>query len=71
MVQAAIREVREETGLEVRIGAELLGSTYVDKEGRPKLVRYWAMEPLEGPTSVRRARWMRRGGSISPMLALP
>ena len=62
MVKAAIREVREETGLEVRIGAELLGSTYVDKEGRPKLVRYWAMEPLEGsdlrPTGeVDEARW--------------
>jgi 8-oxo-(d)GTP phosphatase len=62
MLRAAIREVREETGLEVRIGAELVASTYMDKEGRPKTVRYWAMEPLDGsdlrPTGeVDEARW--------------
>ena len=41
--QAAVREVREETGLACRLGTELPSTTYVDGQGRPKLVRYWSM----------------------------
>jgi phosphohistidine phosphatase SixA/8-oxo-dGTP pyrophosphatase MutT (NUDIX family) len=59
---AARREVLEETGLEGRIDSELPPSRYVDQHGRPKLVRYWSMETLDGrehhPTEeVDEARW--------------
>ena len=61
-LEGALREVREETGLRVRTGAELPSSSYLDHLGRSKTVRYWAMEPLEGtdlrPTGeVDEARW--------------
>jgi broad specificity phosphatase PhoE/8-oxo-dGTP pyrophosphatase MutT (NUDIX family) len=60
--EAAEREVLEETGLECRIDVELPPSRYVDQQGRPKLVRYWSMEALDGrdlrPTQeVDEARW--------------
>lgn len=41
--QAALREVREETGLICRLGPELAFSQYEDNRGRPKVVRYWLM----------------------------
>jgi 8-oxo-dGTP diphosphatase len=44
----AVREVLEETGLECTLDEELLGSEYVDRKGRPKAVRYWAMTPTAG-----------------------
>src|SRR3712207_3846207 len=44
---AAIREVREETGLRCRLGRELEPVRYRDGKGRPKVVRYWVMEPVE------------------------
>lgn len=40
---AAIREVREETGLVARCVDELTPHEYVDRKGRPKLVRWWRM----------------------------
>jgi 8-oxo-dGTP diphosphatase len=46
--QAALREVEEETGLRCRLGRELQSSRYTDAKGRPKLVRYWLMEPGSG-----------------------
>ena len=60
--EAARREVLEETGLSGRIDGELPPSRYVDQHGRPKLVRYWSMETLDGrdvhPTQeVDEARW--------------
>jgi 8-oxo-dGTP diphosphatase len=36
--------VWEETGLRCRLGAELEAARYDDRKGRPKVVRYWAME---------------------------
>ena len=45
---AALREVREETGLECELGEELESTTYDDRHGRSKLVRYWAMTPVGG-----------------------
>ena len=45
---AALREVEEETGLTCRLGNELSSTSYVDRRGRPKTVRYWAMRPLSG-----------------------
>jgi len=44
----ALREVREETGLACRLGEELPSTSYRDAKDRPKIVRYWAMEPLSG-----------------------
>jgi 8-oxo-dGTP diphosphatase len=46
--QAALREVEEETGLRCRLVRELPSSSYTDSKDRPKLVRYWLMEPLGG-----------------------
>lgn len=43
---AALREVWEETGLRCRIVRELEPARYT-VGGRPKLVRYWAMEVVE------------------------
>jgi 8-oxo-dGTP pyrophosphatase MutT (NUDIX family) len=45
--QAALREVEEETGLRCELGAELVGTTYRDPKLRTKIVRYWAMKPLQ------------------------
>jgi 8-oxo-dGTP diphosphatase len=45
---AALREVTEETGLTCRLGPELPSTSYVDKNGRRKLVRYWAMTVIAG-----------------------
>lgn len=59
---AAIREVREETGLGCTLGVELASTSYRDREGRRKLVRYWRMTPLEGAFTPNREvdelRWM-------------
>jgi 8-oxo-dGTP pyrophosphatase MutT (NUDIX family) len=43
---AALREVEEETGWRCRLRDELGVRRYEDRHGRPKLVRYWHMEPL-------------------------
>lgn len=40
----ALREVEEEAGLQCRLGDELPTVRYVDGKGRPKVVRYWAMQ---------------------------
>lgn len=44
----AIREVLEETGYHVDLGAELPSVAYVDHKGRTKLVRYWTMSVSAG-----------------------
>jgi len=49
---AAVREVLEETGLRCRMGAELVESHYTDARGRPKVVRYWEMTPVDGSFEV-------------------
>ena len=46
--QAAAREVAEETGLRCTLMWELPPTRYRDRKGRPKRVRYWAMEPVDG-----------------------
>jgi 8-oxo-dGTP diphosphatase len=43
----ALREVEEETGLRCELGPELGAVRYRDRKGRPKLVRYWLMEPVD------------------------
>lgn len=48
---AALREVREETGMECVLGAPLPTARYL-VDGRPKEVRYWAGEALSGTFAV-------------------
>jgi 8-oxo-dGTP diphosphatase len=60
---AALREVWEETGLRCELGEELPAARYRDHKGRPKLVRYWAMEVVEDEgfapnDEVDEVRWM-------------
>jgi 8-oxo-dGTP diphosphatase len=59
---AALREVEEETGLICQLGPELPSTSYVDKSGRPKLVRYWAMTVASGSVGghheIDDARWV-------------
>ena len=59
---AALREVAEETGLRCTLGQELPSTSYIDRKGRPKRVRYWAMTPAGGefsPTDeVDEIRWL-------------
>ena len=43
--EAARREVEEETGLACTLTAPAGQVRYVDSKGRPKIVRYWHMEP--------------------------
>jgi 8-oxo-dGTP diphosphatase len=60
--ECALREVEEETGLVCDLVDELVGASYVDSSGRPKVVRYWLMRPVAGrlrPTrEVDDARWL-------------
>ncbi len=59
----ALREVEEETGLRCSLGDELPSTEYEDSRGRPKIVRWWTMEP-ESDTAeidedeVDEARWV-------------
>ncbi len=46
--RAALREVEEETGLRCALGPEVASTSYHDRKGRPKHVRYWAMTPVAG-----------------------
>ena len=46
--QCAVREVDEETGLRVTLGRELLPTSYRDRKGRDKVVRYWEMTVAAG-----------------------
>jgi len=52
---AAHREVLEETGLSCELGRRLPTVLYRDHKGRPKEVRYWLMEVLEGDIAERPA----------------
>jgi 8-oxo-dGTP diphosphatase len=59
---AALREVLEETGLRCSIGPSVGAVTYVDRNGRPKVVRYFSMT-TDGGTFVPSAevdelRWL-------------
>ena len=58
----ALREVEEETGLVCTLGPELTTTEYIDRKGRPKLVRYWVMTVAGGsftPTEeVDEIRWL-------------
>ncbi len=58
----ALREVEEETGLSCELGPYLGHVSYRDQHGRPKVARYWAMQPGGGefaPTQeVDEVKWV-------------
>ena len=58
----ARREVEEETGLRCDLGGELPSTHYVDRKGRTKQVRYWAMTVIDGEFApndeVDEVRWL-------------
>ena len=47
-LDAALREVEEETGYRCKPSVELPPVSYLDRKRRRKLVRYWLMEPVAG-----------------------
>jgi 8-oxo-dGTP diphosphatase len=59
--ECALREVREETGLSCELLSPAGLTEYVDSKGRPKVVRWYVMRPLDGefePTDeVDELRW--------------
>jgi 8-oxo-dGTP diphosphatase len=63
--EAALREVREETGLRCTLGRELARTEYRDNKDRPKVVRYWLMEveggDFEPNDEVDEVRWLEAG----------
>lgn len=46
--EAALREVKEETGLRCALRRELRATSYRDSHGRSKRVRYWLMKHIDG-----------------------
>ena len=46
--EGALREVEEETGLRCELVEELAPARYRDRRGRPKVVRWWLMRPVDG-----------------------
>ena len=60
---AAVREIDEEVGVQADLGRELPSTRYRDARGRPKVVRYWAVElsgdatPVAGD-GVSEVRWV-------------
>jgi 8-oxo-dGTP diphosphatase len=62
---AALREVEEECGLRCTLGGELPSDQYTDHKGRPKIVRWWRMTPVENvgftpDDEVDELRWLPR-----------
>ena len=59
---AALREVREETGYHGALREELSSVEYTDPKGRPKTVRYWRMDVVDGEfqpnDEVDQLRWL-------------
>ena len=59
---AAVREVHEETGIRCALREELTPVEYIDPKGRPKKVRYWRMDVLDGEfapnNEVDELRWL-------------
>lgn len=60
-LEGAVREIAEETGYRVTVGPPLGDVSYL-KEGRPKIVRYWAMRAEGGiftpSREVDELRWL-------------
>ena len=64
---AALREVREETGMTCRLVRPAGQVRYTDRHGRPKVVRYWVMHPVDDRApfvpngEVDQLRWLPPG----------
>jgi 8-oxo-dGTP pyrophosphatase MutT (NUDIX family) len=59
----AQREVEEEVGIRPELGPEVGTTSYTDRGGRPKRVRYWAAEVAAGreprlEDGIDEARWL-------------
>jgi 8-oxo-dGTP diphosphatase len=75
--QAALREVKEETGLTCRLGDPAGEVRYRDRKGRGKMVRYWVMR-ADNPSGavfvpnaeVDRLRWVPLA-QAAPLLTYP
>src|ERR1700751_4455455 len=61
--EAALREVREETGLVCRTLRFIGHTEYTDRKGRPKAVAYWVMAPEAGS--------FRRNGEVDELRWVP
>ncbi len=63
----ALREVEEETGYRCILGPELPATTYRDRKGRAKEVRYWVMTLVSGDFTtndeVDELRWLGAGAA--------
>ena len=65
---AAVREVREETGLACEVGEEVGRTRYVDHHGRDKEVRYFRMTSDGEPRAqneVDEVRWVPLGDAAA------
>ncbi|MGH9043457.1 MAG: NUDIX hydrolase [Acidimicrobiales bacterium] len=62
LLECALREVREETGLDCHVLSFAGTTVYQDRVGRPKAVGYWVMSPMGGGFSpnheVDELRWL-------------
>jgi 8-oxo-dGTP diphosphatase len=63
-LEAALREVEEEIGVRCVVGRDVGAISYIDGKGRPKTVRYWEMQLVDGDelrpaNEVDDARWVR------------
>ncbi len=71
---AALREVREETGMTCELLRFIGHTQYVDRKGRPKTVAYWIMAATGGSFSpndeVDEVRWLSLEGA-SQLLSYP
>ncbi len=71
---AALREVREETGMTCRLLRFIGHTDYLDRKGRPKAVAYWVMAAESGfftpNEEVDELRWLTLEGA-SDMLSYP
>ena len=70
--ECALREVREETGLRCTLSRELSSTSYTDRKGRPKVVRYWVMDVAadDGFTpddEVDELRWLTPGQAVAQL----
>ncbi len=73
-LEAALREVLEETGLEGEVGPPLHTIRYVDHKDRPKTVHYWLLEHTRGAfvenDEVDELRWCT-AGEAAELLTYP
>ena len=69
--EAALREVEEETGLRCRLVRELPAVEY-EVKGRPKVVRFWAMEvedetPFVPNDEVDEVHWLEPAEALAQL----